>query len=119
MTTDTATSLTDTLEHVISQEREAILDGRLDLISDYHAEKEKLIEAIGELATLDETRLSDIQKKLERNQELICSAMEGLRSVSQRLAELRGVREGLQTYDSDGKRRSHRAGHRPTLEKRA
>ena len=58
------------------------------------------------------------REKLLRNQALLANAMQGIRAVETRLAELRRLRAGLETYDRDGRRSRVPAQRSPRVEKR-
>lgn len=53
---------------------------------------------------LDRESLEAMQKKVDRNAALLRAAQRGLRAAQRRLAEIRGVSQGLTTYDAQGLR---------------
>ena len=63
--------------------------------------------------------LGAIRDRMQYNQELLESALRGIRTVADRLKHLREVREGLDIYTRDGRKAGvpQQRGHR--LEKRA
>ncbi len=119
MTSKADKALIKSLEEVLDLERAALVQGDLDRLSSMVPEKEKLIGAINDLQVLESEALIRVQQKAERNQALLNSALEGIRSVAQRMAELRRVRQGLETYDSAGQKHRFSATRSAQLEKRA
>ncbi|KIC45225.1 flagellar biosynthesis protein FlgN [Ruegeria sp. ANG-S4] len=107
------------LEEVLDLERAALVEGDLNRLKTMTPEKEKLIGAINELQVLNSADLIALQKKLERNQSLLNSAAEGIRSVANRMSELRKVRQEFSTYDADGQRSGYPMRGKAKLEKRA
>ncbi|WP_170563603.1 flagellar biosynthesis protein FlgN [Ruegeria atlantica] len=113
------TSLIKSLEEVLELERNALVRGELDRLHHTAPEKEKLIGAINDLDVFGSDELISLQKKVERNQELLNSAAEGIRAVANRMAELRRVRQEFSTYGADGQRSEFAVRHQAKLEKRA
>lgn len=107
------------LDDLLEDERDALLAGALDRIADLHDRKTELIETLHLLDLQDQQQLSELSQKLDRNQALLSSALDGIRSVAQRLAAVRQVRENLDTYGSDGQRKSVKTKVEKSLEKRA
>lgn len=109
----------DQLDELLDRERRLLLDGDLQALSDLHAEKSMLINRLNGLDEADRPNLLSLRDKVDRNQDLLNAAMEGIRAVSQRLAEVRRIRTNLETYDSDGKKRAVKTRPDRSLEKRA
>ncbi|MEP1962596.1 flagellar biosynthesis protein FlgN [Tateyamaria sp.] len=109
----------DALDDLLDSERAALLKGQLDDVSRLHSRKETLIDALNGFEFEDRGALSGLQGKVERNQALLDSALDGVRSVARRLAAIRRVRQSLDTYDSFGKKRSVDLSTGGSLEKRA
>jgi hypothetical protein len=106
------------LESILAREREALLAGRLDVIAELVDEKEQVIAGLA-TAELSTAELDPLQARISHNQALLESAMAGIRSVADRIADLRRVRAGLETYDRSGKRQQFPAHAASRLEKRA
>ncbi len=119
MTHDTIDSMIDDLDALLDSERRALVSGNLDELSQLHERKEKLISALNALDRLEAKALAGVRKKMSRNQALLSSAMEGIRTVADRMAELRRIRQSLSTYDRDGKRHQIPTSTEQKLEKRA
>lgn len=119
MTRDDIKALIDELDGVLDKERIAILSGDLDGLNRLAEAKTGLVHSINEIARPTESLLLALHDKLERNQELLTSAMRGVRSVADRLAELRSVRDGLHTYDASGHKTRFQSARTGTVEKRA
>lgn len=109
----------DALDDVLDAEREALLTGNLEKIGRLLEQKEALIEELSVLEELEAKPLQDLTGKLKRNQDLLDHALQGIRSVANRLAALRRVRSTLDTYDSNGAKRSINLSEDGSVEKRA
>lgn len=124
---DDRQTLFDALDALLDRERAALTGGALDQLTALMEEKDAIMDRLGALGgeTGGETgaaggdRLAPLRDKVRRNQELLDSALSGIRAVADRMAELRRVRDGLETYDRAG--RKTRVGIRADqrLEKRA
>ena len=93
------------LDELLDAEREALLHGDLEVLGSIASSKENLITT---LSVADGKSLEDIEqvsKKLERNQLLIDGALEGIRAVTTRLANVRAQRGTLDTYDASGQKK--------------
>lgn len=119
MTEDDLQSRIDALDDLLDAEREALLQGKLDEVSRLHVRKEQLIDDLSCHAFPDPDGIGDLRAKVERNQALLDSALEGVRSVARRLAAIRRVRRSLDTYDSLGHKLSVDVQSPRSLEKRA
>ncbi len=107
------------LEDLLDLERTALVQGDLTDLDRLVPEKENLIGAINDLQVLESDDLIRIQKKVVRNQALLNSAAEGIRTVADRMAELKQVRQEFSTYDASGQRSGFALRSRAKLEKRA
>lgn len=109
----------DEMYDVLDQERAALLLGDLDSVARLHARKEALNEALSlpNQSTADDLRA--LREKAARNQALLNSALDGIRSVARRLATVRRVRQSLEYYGEDGNRASVHVDVDRSLEKRA
>ncbi len=94
----------EALNTILDQEREALLQGDLDHLSTLLVSKEELINEMNAKPQTDLTAMQKLDGKVKRNQLLLDGAMEGIRAVAKRLAHLRQVQGGLETYGPDGKR---------------
>lgn len=113
--------MTDTLERlqsIVEAEREALLSGDFERLSQLLPDKE---QALSELAEADNppAALRRLRASVERNQALFDRTLAGIRSVVARIAELGEVRKSIGTYDSAGKRRTIEMPAHANLEKRA
>lgn len=111
--------LIDELDAILEQERRALVKGEIQRLEAFLERKEELI---GQLNTLEHKTpeiLGDLQDRLARNQALLGSAMQGIKAVANRMAELRRVRKGLEVYDRAGKKARFSTTGSLKLEKRA
>lgn len=119
MTLETPQDYIDELDTVLEEERTALLSGDLSALEPIIARKEEAIQRLNELDALEQAEFTEVQSKVTRNQALLDSAMQGIRSVAARMAEIRRVRKGLDVYDKAGRKTRYGTNNRLTLEKRA
>ncbi len=119
METERAQPLIRELDGLLDKENAAILGGDLDLIHRLLETKQQLVERINAIAAPGIEGLPALTVKLARNQELLHSAMQGVKSVAVRLAALRAVRDEFLTYDASGRKNRHRASRPASIEKRS
>lgn len=112
-------ALFDDLDDLLESERNALLTGDLEKVGRLVDRKEGLLEALSQLEAYEAAALEKLSKKMKRNQELLDSALEGIRAIATRLATLRRVRQQLDTYDATGTKNAIEAPRDNTLEKRA
>ena len=106
------------LQTVILTERTALLTGDLEQLGALANRKEHLIGRINAHPPATSARIEQIREALLRNQTLLRQAMNGVRSISERLLDLRRVRNSLGTYDSRGNKAVSVSGTPPSFEKR-
>ena len=94
----------DALEDLLDAERSALLLGKLDDVSRLHTQKERLIGTLSVNAEKNEAKFEGLTSKIKRNQALLNSALDGIRSVSRRLSAIKQVRHSLETYDALGRK---------------
>ncbi len=119
MTQHDAQALIDDLDTLLDRERQALIDGDLEFLARILTHKQGLIDNINAMGTLERKHLAHVHDKVTRNQALLNSAMEGIRAVADRMADLRRVRHGLETYDRSGRRKRFEMQASPGVEKRA
>lgn len=119
MTNDASTALFQELDSLLEVERAALLSGDLEQIGVLMLEKERLIEELSIIEELESGHLHTLTGKMKRNQDLLDSALEGIRAVAGRLAALRRVRNTLDTYDSNGEKHAIHVAKDGVVEKRA
>ena len=119
MAHDEMQQILDELNDLLDAERTALLDGRLDDVGRLHDRKARLVEALSDAEANSSSVPGPLRDKIVRNQDLLESASQGIRSVARRLAAIRRVRESLDTYDSRGRLKSVDLQPGTTLEKRA
>ncbi|MEP2640204.1 flagellar export chaperone FlgN [Roseobacter sp.] len=119
MTNEDFEDIIDALDDVLEAERTALLAGDLDEIGRLLERKETLIDQLATLDEADREPLEALNAKVKRNQAMLDQALEGIRSVSRRLAALRRVRSSLETYDEKGERRTINLATQGDVEKRA
>ena len=107
------------LDRLLDEEKDALLTGDLDRVARLAHEKERLAGALATAGPDARHGLQALEAKLCRNRRLLQSALTGIRSVADRMAELHRVRRGLETYDSTGRKSRKGDMTRNALEKRA
>ena len=112
-------STIDELDDLLEAERSALLSGDFERIQRLNDRKAQLIDSLRDLDLKDRDEMSRLNQKITRNHALLGSALDGIRAVGQRLADVRRVRESLDTYDADGQKRSVPTPSEKALEKRA
>ncbi|MCZ4257970.1 flagellar biosynthesis protein FlgN [Sulfitobacter sp. G21635-S1] len=119
MTDETVKHQIDALNDLLDSERDALLKGDLERLAEMLAPKDTLIGAINSVPQDDLQGLRELDNKVKRNQLLLGGALDGIRAVADRMAQLRQVRSSLDTYSADGKKRSIDLRDKTTLERRA
>lgn len=119
MTNEDFEDVIDALDDVLDAERAALLEGNLDEVGRLLERKESLIDELSQMEMATREPLEGLSSKVERNQALLDQALEGIRSVAQRLAAMRRVRSSLDTYDEKGARRTIDVTPDGVVEKRA
>ncbi|MBY5933613.1 flagellar biosynthesis protein FlgN [Tateyamaria omphalii] len=109
----------DELDDLLDSERAALLEGNLDDVKRLFERKTKLVDALSRFDDAESLNVQALRQKVERNQDLLQAAAEGVKSVARRLATIRRVRESLETYDARGQRKKVDLKAATTLEKRA
>ncbi|ETX29700.1 flagellar protein FlgN [Roseivivax isoporae] len=107
------------LNKLLDDERAALVAGDFDRIDELAREKGILLDQLAADMPASGAALAPLQLKLRRNRALFEQALEGLRAVADRLAELRAVGGGGETYDGEGRRQKIKSTAQSTLEKRA
>ena len=111
-------TLLEQLDDLVQEERDALLQGHLDSISDILARKEAMIDALAELHPPRDA-LERLQEHMNRNQALFDKTLEGIRNVANRLSALRRLRKSLDTYDEHGRKTEMADPQASRLERRA
>lgn len=124
MTLEPQQAIIDKLDQLLERERAALLGGDLERIGQHMEEKQELIDALNLMQTaqpgaFEHSSMSRMKDKVERNQALLQGAMEGIRAVADRIAGLRKVRDGLETYDQSGRKTQFSTGAQTNVERRA
>ena len=109
----------DALDDLLEAERAALLSGDLIKLTEMLPIKEALMNALSEENHANLPALVQLDGKVRRNQLLLDGALEGIRDVTRRMAELRRLRGSLETYDSDGKKRNIDVATDHSVERRA
>ncbi|SDC73511.1 flagellar export chaperone FlgN [Ruegeria marina] len=116
---DDSGALLRALDDLLDQEKTVLIKGDLERLGALSQEKERLVTGLNAMPDLSREQLEPLHRKVVRNQALLKSALDGIRTVANRLAELRRVRQGLETYDGAGQKRRFSALRSSQLEKRA
>lgn len=117
--TDTIDDLIDRLDRMLENERTALVSGDFQEIEARLEEKTALFDELATVERIEAANLTRVKEKAARNQALLDSAMEGIRMVANRMAEMRRIRENMSTYDSQGRRNRISTPGPGRLEKRA
>ncbi|TNJ42260.1 flagellar export chaperone FlgN [Phaeobacter sp. B1627] len=119
LTNQTPQALITALDAILDQERAALKEGQLHKLEGLLQQKEALFDQLNAIGNLEKAALDTVNNKVARNQELLGSAMKGIKAVANRMAELRKVRRGLEVYDRSGRKTQFSTTGSLKLEKRA
>jgi hypothetical protein len=119
MTDDPTKAALAALDALLEAERTALMNGDLEALADLLPEKEAQIAILNASEQQQLSELKELDVKVRRNQLLLNGALEGIRSVARRMAEMRQLRGSLDTYNSAGEKRSIEVATKHSLEKRA
>lgn len=119
MTSEKTQQTIDALEALLERERTALMDGDLDFLVGQFDEKKTLIDTLNGSGEAGVVNLEQLQAKAQRNQALLDSALQGIRSVTSRMNALHRIRQTLETYDETGQRRTIEGQPTRKMEKRA
>ena len=106
MTDKTPAQIMAALDELLEKERRALLAGDLELIPPLLEEKSALVDALNLLTPGEKPSMDRLRDKVGRNQALLDGALQGIRQVAGRLADLRQLRHSFDTYDEVGQRRT-------------
>lgn len=109
-------SFTKRLETLLEEERALLLKGQLDALPELLDRKRDIVANLEKDPALN---LSALHGRLTRNHALLSNAMEGIRRVSERLETLKHMQQSLDTYDSQGHRKTIDTHPGRRMEKRA
>lgn len=107
------------LDALLERERTALIEGDLGFLAELFDQKKSLIDRLNANGKASADYLEKLQVKAMRNQSLINSALQGIRSVANRMNTLQRIRQTLDTYDESGKRRVIEGQANRKMEKRA
>lgn len=115
---DASKTLVGEVSDLLDEERQALLAGNMDKIEELLPKKLDLAERLSTADELEKQGLAELKPHALRNQELLNEALKGIKSVADRLAEMRRVRAQLDTYDANGRKQTFHTMQR-SVEKRA
>jgi hypothetical protein len=118
MAKDDGKDLIDALNDLLDRERRALLAGDLEGLGRLLPQKEAMLHRLSQEAVGD-APFDGLRRRLRRNQVLLDGALEGIRSVADRMAGLRRARGSIDTYDRAGRKHSIKSPERPSVERRA
>lgn len=98
------TDILNKIESILEAEKSALLSGNLDKIAEMSDQKERLFSELKNADSEQLVALEALQQRYAHNQELMDGALQGIRNVAKRLAEIRRLGAGLDTYDADGRK---------------
>lgn len=108
------------INRILDEERTCLLSGNLEKLSSISEEKSDLIGQIDQnWQTPANADVRRVLEKAERNAQLLAHARDGLRTALSRLAEIRTIQNGLETYGPRGDRLRLKAEKANRLERRA
>jgi hypothetical protein len=119
MKNDTAEVTVNKLSELLDAERNALLKGDLEKVTELLEPKEVLFGQIDGEKKHDIRVLKALDDKVKRNQLLLNGALDGIRTVTDRMAALRRVQTSLDTYSADGRKKEIALRPSVSVERRA
>ncbi|MCF3592666.1 hypothetical protein LZG00_01475 [Rhodobacteraceae bacterium LMO-12] len=119
MNSTTTQHTIEALDALLERERTALMEGDLNFLAGQYDEKKTLIDRLNDNGAAGAAKLEQLQAKALRNQALLNRALQGIRSVANRMSTLQRIRQTLDTYDETGKRRAIEGQTDLKMEKRA
>lgn len=113
------TGIYESLDALLDRERAALMGGDMKALAQLVSEKEELLKRVALEDGEGRSRIEALQGKAIRNQALLDSALQGIRTVANRFATLRRIRKTLETYDEFGQKSALPAVTDPRVERRA
>ncbi len=107
------------LDEILTIERKALLSGDLTSLESIVTEKEDLIGSLNTIELAKTAASDDVNAKLEHNQVLLEAAMQGIRNIAEKLAEIRRIRREFDTYTEQGEKNRLKGDVESSFEKRA
>ena len=87
---------------LLQDERTSLLSGKVADMPGLLDRKIALFASLEEAGEAGVEQLSEISGEVIRNQELMEQALQGMKAIIDRIAELKRARDGLETYDKRG-----------------
>lgn len=97
------------LADLLEEERRALIRGDASALAELIPRKTDLVERFQNLGSVSQQALEPLRLHAARNQNLMNSAMAGLRDVADRLGAMRVAGRATETYTAEGRRSSLRA----------
>jgi len=92
------------LEDLLERERNAVLDGRFDLLERLGAEKERLVQLVARDGAPAKA-LVRLRSETRRNGDLLDAMRAGIAAAQAQIKALQQPRDALQTYDASGRKK--------------
>lgn len=103
----------------LEAESKALKRGDIENLAELAHIKNSQLEQLETLDGLSAQELTEIKAKVSENQELLLSAMDGIRFAANRLQQLQETRGRFDTYDQNGMRSKIQMNHKTNVEKHA
>lgn len=94
------------LTALLDREYDLAVSGDFEGLDRLLREKEASIAELTASGALTREAAQQLATKADRNQRVLRAASEGIRDVARRLAELRRLQDGFDSYSADGHRRN-------------
>lgn len=101
---ETEVQIVEDLNAILEKERSALLLGEIAMMTSLITEKERLVNSLNALDKQPIQGLNNLHQKLLRNQALLNGTLQGIRTVTARLAAHRRIRRSMDTYDQHGRK---------------
>lgn len=97
---------TSALRALLEEERRDLLTGNLSALAGLAARKERMLDALHGNDAGDPAAWKKLHRAARRNEQLLASAIAGVRAAETRIGTARSAASQLDTYGNDGRRRA-------------
>ncbi|MCA8883269.1 MAG: flagellar biosynthesis protein FlgN [Rhodobacteraceae bacterium] len=94
------------LTALLDREYDLAVNGDFEGLSRLLQEKEAAIAQMPQMVGITRDTAQQLASKADRNQRILRATADGIRDVTRRLAELRRLQDGFDSYSADGQRRN-------------
>ncbi|NSX56563.1 hypothetical protein [Parasulfitobacter algicola] len=104
---------------ILEKERQAMIRGDLNILSELTGQKEKLHDALSKSAPLSHSDIVQLKRRAEQNQKMLEAVKQGISSALNRLSSIRDAQKPLTVYGASGQISSLEKADHKSFERRA